>query len=275
MPKKAKDEIKLIKEEKVKKASNSKKVASKKEEKTLKSNTKTSSAKATTKKTNSNIKSNSKETTKVSSAKKSTSKSTSKSRTTKSKKVEILEYYDLPYRYKQTVVKVLAQTPNILFVYWDISDDDRENYIKQYGEYFFNDTKPVLIVYNDTMHYSFEIDINDFANSWYLHIEDSDCDYRVELGRRPINEYAKINNYLYVSTSNSMEAPNDHILFDALNSNVYFRNVKTNVTIKKDISLSFFKKIGKIYNVKDFYKTMYKDEDIDFDRLSFKDVSSS
>lgn len=275
MPKKAKDEIKLIKEEKVKKASNSKKVASKKEEKTLKSNTKTSSAKATTKKTNSNTKSNSKETTKVSSAKKSTSKSTSKSRTTKSKKVEILEYYDLPYRYKQTVVKVLAQTPNILFVYWDISDDDRENYIKRYGEYFFNDTKPVLIVYNDTMHYSFEIDINDFANSWYLHIEDSDCDYRVELGRRPINEYAKINNYLYVSTSNSMEAPNDHILFDALNSNVYFRNVKTNVTIKKDISLSFFKKIGKIYNVKDFYKTMYKDEDIDFDRLSFKDVSSS
>ena len=46
-------------------------------------------------------------------------------RKTTKKKVEIVEYYDLPYRYNQTVVKVLAQTPNTLFVYWDISDDDR------------------------------------------------------------------------------------------------------------------------------------------------------
>ena len=35
------------------------------------------------------------------------------------------------------------------------------------------------------MKYSFEIPINDFANSWYLHINDSKCHYRVELGRRP------------------------------------------------------------------------------------------
>ena len=41
--------------------------------------------------------------------------------------VNILEYYDLPYRYNETVVKILAQTPKILFVYWDVSDNDREN----------------------------------------------------------------------------------------------------------------------------------------------------
>ena len=43
----------------------------------------------------------------------------------------MLEYYDLPYRYNETVVKILYQTPTILFVYWDISDFDRENYIKR------------------------------------------------------------------------------------------------------------------------------------------------
>ena len=31
-------------------------------------------------------------------------------------KSTILEYYDLPYRYNQTTVKILAQTPSILFV---------------------------------------------------------------------------------------------------------------------------------------------------------------
>lgn len=84
-------------------------------------------------------------------------------------KVNIVEYYDLPYRYNQTVVKILAQTPNILFVYWDISDTDRNNFISQYGENFFNNTIPVLLIINKTMNYSYEIQINDFANSWYLH----------------------------------------------------------------------------------------------------------
>ena len=80
-------------------------------------------------------------------------------------KVNIVEYYDLPYRYNQTVVKILAQTPNILFVYWDISDTDRNNFISQYGENFFNNTIPVLLIINKTMNYSYEIQINDFANS--------------------------------------------------------------------------------------------------------------
>ena len=276
MPRKAKDETNLIEEKEVKNTSNNKKLDSNKEEKTIRPIGKTTSSK-TTKKTATSSKST-KKTTKTTSLKKTASKSntsSSKRKTVKNEKIEILEYYDLPYRYNETVVKVLAQTPNILFVYWDISDYDKQNYINTYGEYFFNDTKPVLIVYNDTMHYSFEVEINDFANSWYLHIADSNCDYRVELGRRPINKYAKIDNYLYVSSSNSMDAPNDHILFDSLNNNVYFRNVKTNITTKKDISLSFFSKIGKIYNVKDFYKNLYKDENIDFDKLNLKNMPSS
>ena len=89
------------------------------------------------------------------------------------KKVEVLEYYDLPYRYNETIVKLLYQTPTTLFVYWDISDEDKQKYIKQYGEYFFYNTKPVLIVKNKTLHYQYEVEINDFANSWYLQVNDS------------------------------------------------------------------------------------------------------
>lgn len=253
MPRKAKEESNIT-ENKTKKSTTSKAVVTKKTASKSVSKKTTTTKKATTKK-----QSNSKRST---SSKKST-------KNTKTKKIEILEYYDLPYRYNQTVVKILAQTPTTLFVYWDISDKDRENYIKQYGEYFFNDTKPVLVVHNNTKNYSFEIDINDFANSWYIHVSDSNCDYAVELGRRPINKYAKIDNYLYISSSNDIESPNDHILFDKLNNNIYFKNVKNNIVTKKDISLSFLTKIGKIYNIQEFYEKLYPEEDINTGKIGF------
>lgn len=203
-------------------------------------------------------------------AKKATTKKTTtskrKSSTTQKQKVDIVEYYDLPYRYNQTVVKVLAQTPNNLFIYWDISDKDRENYKAQYGEDFFESTKPVLIIHNTTMNYSFEIDINDFANSWYLHVNDAKCDYKIELGRRPIKENPKINtDYIYISTSNDIESPNDHILFNKEQKMVYFRNVKTGVQIEKPISanISFIRNMGKIYNIYDIYKAIYQNENIE------------
>ena len=203
-------------------------------------------------------------------SKKSTAKKTTtskrKSSTTKKQKVDIVEYYDLPYRYNQTVVKVLAQTPNNLFIYWDISDKDRENYKAQYGEDFFESTKPVLIIHNTTMNYSFEIDINDFANSWYLHVNDAKCDYKIELGRRPIKQNPKINtDYIYISTSNQIESPNDHILFNKEQKMVYFRNVKTGVQIEKPISanISFIRNMGKIYNIYDIYKAIYQNENIE------------
>lgn len=203
----------------------------------------------------------------VSSATKTTTKRTisRKAVANKKKKIDIVEYYDLPYRYNQTIVKVLAQTPKTLFIYWDISDTDREKYKKQYGENFFETTKPILIVHNDTLGYSFEIEINDFANSWYLHVSDSKCDYRIELGRRPIVKTEKINtDYIYISTSNKIESPNDHILFNKEQKMVYFRNVKTGKqTQKPTISLSFIRNMGKIYNIYDFYKAIYPNENIE------------
>lgn len=288
MPRKAKDKTEIIEEKSAKKSTTkllkkettsksnlNKKVSknSKKTENKVSNKSKTSTKKAATKAKSSSKKVAGKSTTKTT---KKTTKTTATKKRTKKEKVEIIEYYDLPYRYNQTIVKVLAQTPNTLFVYWDISDDDKNKYIEEYGEYFFNNTKPVLIVHNLTMNYSFEIDINDFANSWYLNVADSNCDYKIELGRRPINEYVTINNnYLYIANSNDIDAPNDHILFDNLSKFVYFRNVKTNATTKKDIiSFSLLRKIGKISSIEEFYKKMYANEKISFDKLDLRNPSS-
>lgn len=196
------------------------------------------------------------------------------------------EYYDLPYRYNKTVVKILAQTPTNLFVYWEISDDDREKLKEQYGQYFFEITKPVLVIHNLTINYSFEIDINDFANSWYFHVNDSSCEYKIELGRRPIpinynympqydvEKNGPINPvqvpFIYISSSNNLEAPNDHILFNNTNK-IYFRNVKTNQIIEKDVKdFPFIVKDNKFVNIYELYKKLYKDEISDgkFDRMN-------
>ena len=185
------------------------------------------------------------------------------------------EYYDLPFRYNQTVVKILAQTPSKLFIYWDISDSDRENLKKSFGEYFFQITKPVLIIHNKTMNYSFEVDIDDFANSWYLTIQDSNCDYQIELGRRPIPinysympEYNVEKNgpiepisdsYIYISSSNDIESPNDKILFNNSNK-IYFRDVKTNKIIEKDIKdFPFINRDNEFISIYQIYKDLFGD----------------
>ena len=46
---------------------------------------------------------------------------------------------------------------------------------------------------------------------------------------------------------------------------VYFKNVKNNtVTAKNIANLNFVRSIGKVYQINDFYKKFYKDEDLDF-----------
>lgn len=242
-----------IEDKPVTKKKTSKKVTEKKSTSKTKSEAKTS--KTSDKKSNDTKKKTTKKpttkkaaskTTKKTTANKTTSKTTKKSTTTKkvSKKLAtnkednsslpVLEYYDLPYRYNQTVVKVLAQNPHTLFVYWDISDNDREYFKKNYGDNFFNVTKPVLVVNNLTDNYTFEIDINDFANNWYIHVDNAKCQYSVTLGRRA-REYSPDVKYDYldVAYSNEIEIPNDHILYFKENDKIYFKNIKTNKVITK------------------------------------------
>ena len=222
---------------------------------------KTSSKKATTKKATTK-----KAAAKKTSAKKATTSTRKKASNTKSplsKNVKskvltnIVEYYDLPYTYDKTNVKLLYQNPNTLFVYWDVSSKDTDNFKKLYGENFLNITHPVLIVHNKTNDYTFEIDINDFANNWYIHVDDPKCKYEVKLGRRPTmtseikNEVdGTYSNFIDITSSNTVEMPNDHVLFYKNNQVLKFKNIKTN-SIKEciyKIGNMFSKSVKSIYN---------------------------
>ena len=133
------------------------------------------------------------------------------------------------------------------------------------------------------MNYSFEIPINDFANSWYLHVNDSKCNYKIELGRRSNfnndNNDSNNNNiktdYIYISSSNEIESPNDHVLFNTNENNtIKFRNIKNN--LETSISLYDIVKhlpaMQKVQNIpyidenllKALYSGIYNHEDISF-----------
>ena len=248
---------KEVVEKETKKPVAKKTATTKKASSTSKAKKETAAKKTTTKKTTAKKATATK---KVAAKKSSTKKASSKKNVDV---IDVLEYYDLPYRYNQTIVRVLAQTPKTLFVYWDISDSDRKSYVDHYGENFFDITKPVLIIHNETMNYSFEIDINDFANCWYFNINDEKCEYRVELGRRPKNNQIHFpDNYLFITSSNEMESPNGHILFEKEQKTLYYRNVKTDEILEKDVaSLDYMRRLGRIYKIYDIYKELYKDDE--------------
>lgn len=264
MPRKAKDKEELVEKKDVKKenhrgrkAKNS--ITDKKSvfAKTEKKKTSSKKAKVTTSKLNESPKTLTSTSKKEINEKKSTKENTDKKSTTTKKRNEFLsEYYDLPFSYNKTVVKLLAQTPETLFVYWEISDDDRKMYKEKFGDNFFETSTPILKVHNITMNYYFEVEINDFANCWYLHVNDSKCQYEIELDRKKYIPN-KEPEYIYISKSNELEAPNDHVLLEKLPDYVTFKNVKTNST--KNVKVP--KNINKIFGTKEIYNIFYKDNE--------------
>ena len=264
-----------------KKAAATKKSTAKKQDSTTKKTTTKQAAatkKTTTKQATATKKSTAKKTT--SSSKKSTRKKATKIDIKQLTEQFQSEFYELPFMYNKTVVKILAQTPKMLFIYWEISEDDRNMFQKMYGENFFNNTRPILVVYNDTMNYSFEVEIDDFANSWYLHITDANCDYHVELGRKPINHKVQNNEasyipyYVYVTSSNEMASPNNRILFNPNIKTIRFRNVKTGEVTEKDImQFTFITNFG-IFNIKDLYTYLFPNESFEFENIVLGNTSS-
>lgn len=115
----------------------------------------------------------------------------------------------------------MAQTPKKLFVYWDISDNDIYSYVNNYGEEFFNSTKPILIVENIKTGNIFEIDIDPFANSWYIDIEDNSSLYVIKYARKVLtNLICKNNN----TDNNIPKLYSGHIIHFATSNNIISPN---------------------------------------------------
>lgn len=113
------------------------------------------------------------------------------------------EYYDLPIKYNQTRLKLLVQSPNRLYAYWDISDETiKLFYINNWN---YNEALPFLRVSNITKNYSYDFNIDPYANNYYISVTDTGCKYKIELIRKIKDKEIKI------SSSNLVIAPRNYV----------------------------------------------------------------
>ena len=56
------------------------------------------------------------------------------------------EYYELPKKYNQTMIRLLVQSPKRMYVYWEVSDETIKLFSKEYANY--SDCTPVLKITN-------------------------------------------------------------------------------------------------------------------------------
>ena len=80
--------------------------------------------------------------------------------------------------------------------------------------------------------------------------------------------------FLYITSSNEMDAPNNKILFDANLKTIKFRNVKTGQTVEKDISQFTFVTNFGIFTIKDLYRYLFPNESFEYENIVLGNTSS-
>lgn len=128
----------------------------------------------------------------------------------------ISEYYELPTKYNETIVRLLVQSPTRMYAYWEVSDVAIKNFNNQKIDY--NSSTPVLKITNLTMNYSYEVNIDPFATNYYIDVKDVNCNYKVELGRRCNNKY------IGIYESNQVKIPRSAPVFQKESEEIIYKN---------------------------------------------------
>jgi|Deesub1362A_J573_1020465.scaffolds.fasta_scaffold00812_7 hypothetical protein len=99
---------------------------------------------------------------------------------------------ELPRRYGQDRLVLMARDPHWLYAYWEISAAKQEDFAEQYGPAAWRTSRPVLRVYDVTGVPQFnggnalsyvDIPLNEEAESWHIEVGQPDRSYCVDLGR--------------------------------------------------------------------------------------------
>lgn len=160
------------------------------------------------------------------------------------------EFYDLPLKYDETVVRLISQTPTKLFVYWDVSDKDKLEFEEKFNKSFWNNTYPLLLVENKDTTETFEVPVNDFANSWYIDIKDKASNYKISLIRRFKNKenVSNENQDIFICSSNEFVSSDKHINY-ANNEYLRFKNLGNNEEFLVKLDKAQIKKTAHILNI--------------------------
>lgn len=125
------------------------------------------------------------------------------------------EYYELPKSYNNTIIRLLVQSPTRMFVYWEVSEDTIKHFNENGTDY--SNCRAALRITNLTHNYSYIIEVDPYANNYYIDVEDSGCSYLVELGRISNSNFVNIYSSNIAMVPSGMPAntlyPADGILF--------------------------------------------------------------
>jgi hypothetical protein len=136
-------------------------------------------------------------------------------RTTKNmSELQTKDTYTLPTAYNDNEIILLARDPHWLYVYWQISETRKSNFINEFGEGLWERSVPVLKVTNISKNTNTYIRINDFSNNWFINVEDTNSLYLAELGRKIADQF-----FINLASSNYISTPSNSI---STNSNTHF-----------------------------------------------------
>ena len=113
---------------------------------------------------------------------------------------------ELPSEYGETRVVAQARDPHWAWIYWEFSSIERKKLEIQLGAFEYAHTELFLRVFNTSLNYSFEIKLPENCDNWYLSLNDSDCDYYVQLCIHIPSLGVEI-----LATSNSIHLPTDKV----------------------------------------------------------------
>ncbi|PIU19773.1 MAG: hypothetical protein COT18_05705 [Elusimicrobia bacterium CG08_land_8_20_14_0_20_59_10] len=95
------------------------------------------------------------------------------------------EHKALPENYGTTEAALLPRDPNWMFVYWEITENSKNEVRKKHGQDIFQKGRQVIRVYDATDPSAakyFDIQVMHDAKSWYVNVQESGKPYCCEIG---------------------------------------------------------------------------------------------
>jgi hypothetical protein len=92
---------------------------------------------------------------------------------------------EFPRNYGKSQLNLLVRDPDWLYAYWEITATVQSEFSRQFGDVW-NTSRPMLRVYDitdDNKRTYYDIQIQDYADSWYIHVGRPNHTFFVDLGR--------------------------------------------------------------------------------------------
>lgn len=154
--------------------------------------------------------------------------------------------YNIPNGYGHDRITLIARDPHTLYTYWEISHSRINALLHEFGHELYEKSVPAIKVTNISKNSTLYVEINDYANNWYINVEDVNCLFIVEIGRRVSDMF-----FISLASSNYALTPGDNF---STNTAAYFTDY---CEIRKG-SYSF--KTGEIYqnySLSSYYESLF------------------